>query len=69
LKLAIFGNDRQTTPLTLVQLNAFMQSNGMPVFRVIRRNMMIQNQDGTLMPHTPWNGKSLLCLFLRESWA
>jgi hypothetical protein len=57
LKLAIFGNDRQTTPLTLVQLNAFMQSNGMPVFRVIRRNMMIQGQDGTLTPHTPWNGK------------
>jgi hypothetical protein len=57
LKLAIFGNDRQTTPLTLVQLNAFMQSNGMPVFRVIRRNMMIQGQDGSLTPLTPWNGK------------
>jgi hypothetical protein len=57
LKLAIFGNDRQTTPLTLVQLNAFMQSNGMPVFRVIRRNMMIQGQDGALTPLTPWNGK------------
>jgi hypothetical protein len=57
LKLAIFGNDRQTTPLTLTQLNAFMQSNGMPVFRVIRRNMMIQKQDGTLTPYTPWNNK------------
>jgi hypothetical protein len=60
LKLAIFGNDRQTTPLTLTQLNAFMQSNGMPVFRVIRRNMMIQNQDGSLTPYTPWNGKNLV---------
>jgi hypothetical protein len=60
LKLAIFGNDRQTTPLTLAQLNAFMQSNGMPVFRVIRRNMMIQGQDGSLMPYTPWNGKNLV---------
>lgn len=60
LKLSIFGNDRQTTPLTLAQLNAFMQSNGMPVFRVIRRNMMIQGQDGSLTPLTPWNGKNVV---------
>jgi hypothetical protein len=60
LKIAVFGNDRQTTPLTLVQLNDFMRSNGMPVFRVIRRNMMIQGQDGKLTPYTPWNGKNLV---------
>jgi hypothetical protein len=60
LKMAIYGSDRQTTPLTLTQLNAFMQSNGMPVFRVIRRNMMIQGQDGSLAPFNPWNGKNIV---------
>ncbi|MDR1455303.1 MAG: major capsid protein E [Tannerella sp.] len=60
LKLSIFGNDRQNTPLTLVELNDFMAKNGMPVFRVIRRKMMIQEQDGRLTPHTPWNGKNVV---------
>ena len=60
LKTAVFGNDRKTTPLTIPALNEFMRASGMPVFRAINRNMMIQNQDGSLTPHTPWNGKNIV---------
>jgi hypothetical protein len=60
LKLAVFGNDRQSTPLTPAGVNAFLQSNGLPTIRVIRRNMLIQGQDGTLTPYTPWNPKYVI---------
>jgi hypothetical protein len=60
LRLNIFGNDRKETPLTLVELNDFLARNGMPVFRVIRRNMAIQNQDGALTEIRPWNKNNIV---------
>ena len=59
MKMAVFGNDRSSTPLMIANLNEFMLTNGLPVFEVIRRQTRIQN-NGKLTVYNPWNDKNLV---------
>lgn len=59
MKLVVFGNDRQATPLLLSNLNEFMRQNNFPVFEVIRRTTHIQN-NGALSEYSPWNGDNMV---------
>lgn len=59
MKLVIFGQDRQSTPLLLSNLNEFMRQNNFPTFDVIRRQTRIQN-NGKLTPYNPWNENNLV---------
>lgn len=59
MKMAVFGEDRSSTPLLLNGLNEFMRINNLPVFEVVRRQMRVQN-NGTFANVTPWNDKNLV---------
>lgn len=59
MKLAVFGNDKSSTPLLLSNLNEFMAQNNFPKFEVIRRRTRIQN-NGKLTEYNPWNDKNLV---------
>ena len=59
IKKMIFGSDKQSSILTLAQLNAYMQSNNFPVFEPIRRQVRIQNGRNRT-PLTPWNAKNMV---------
>ncbi len=59
MKLAVFGNDKSSTPLLLSNLNEFMRQNEFPTFEVIRRTTRIQN-NGTLTEYKPWNDKNIV---------
>lgn len=59
MKQAIFGADKSSSPLLLSNLNEFMQQNGLPIFKVIRRQTRIQD-NGKLHEYTPWNDKNLV---------
>jgi len=60
IKQVIFGTDRTNSPLLVSGLNEFMQLNGMPTFRVIRRQIGVQDMSGAVSPYTPFNGKNLV---------
>ncbi|GHT02055.1 hypothetical protein AGMMS49525_04740 [Bacteroidia bacterium] len=59
MKMAIFGNDRASTPLLLSNLNEFMRQNSFPVFEVVRRQTRVQN-NGDLTIVKPWNENNLV---------
>lgn len=59
LKQMIFGSDKSSSVLLLRQINEWMQSNGFPVFEVIKRQVRIQNGTTTSIL-TPWNEKNLV---------
>lgn len=59
LKMAVFGNDRQSTPLTLANLNAFLSQNEMPTIEKIRRICRVK-QGKTFREITPFNSKNLV---------
>jgi hypothetical protein len=61
MKQVIFGTDKQNSPLTLTLLNEFMQSNGLPVFEKIRRQIKVKNGK-TLTTVTPWNAKNIVAI-------
>ena len=60
MKELIWGKDKSSTPLLLSQLNDFMQTNGFPVFKPIRRQVRIQNLDGTTKTYSPFNPDALV---------
>lgn len=60
IKQVIFGTDRKSNVLLLSGLNEFMQLNGMPTFRVIKRQVNVLGKDGILRPYTPFNPKNLV---------
>lgn len=61
MKKMIWGSDKSSTPVLPSKLNEFMQSNDMPVFVPVRRQMRIQN--GTdITTYSPWNGSNLVFL-------
>lgn len=47
MKQIIWGSDKSTRPVQLRDVNDFMQSNGLPIFETLRRNIRIQN-NGTV---------------------
>lgn len=55
----IWGTDKSSKVLTLSDVNDYMTSNQMPVFRKIRRQCNIQN-GGKLIPVKPWNEKNIV---------
>jgi hypothetical protein len=59
MKMAVFGNDRSSTPLLLANLNEFMRTNGYPAFEIMRRQTRIQN-NGKLTEYKPWNDKNIV---------
>lgn len=59
IKQMVWGSDRSARLVQLSDLNAYMQENGFPTFKHIRRQIRIQN--GTKRtPITPWNAKNLV---------
>ena len=59
IKQMIWGSDKAARLVQLSDLNAYMQENGFPTFKHIRRQIRIQN--GTkATPMTPWNAKNLV---------
>lgn len=59
IKQMIWGTDKSSRLVQLSDLNAYMQENGFPTFKHIRRQIRIQN--GTkATPVTPWNAKNLV---------
>ncbi len=60
MKQVIFGTDRKNNVLLLSNLNEFMQLNGLPIFKVIKRQVNILDKNGMLNAHTPFNGKNLV---------
>lgn len=59
IKQMIWGTDKSARIVQLSDLNEYMQSNGFPTFKHIRRQIRIQN--GTkATPVTPWNAKNLV---------
>lgn len=61
LKMAVFGDDKQYSPLMLSQLNQWMQSNDLPQFVKMRRTVNIKNGN-TVTPLTPWNAKNIVAI-------
>lgn len=59
IKQMIWGSDKASKIVQLSDLNEYMESNGFPTFKHIRRQIRIQN--GTKRtPITPWNAKNLV---------
>lgn len=59
IKQMIWGSDKSSKIVQLSDLNEYMESNGFPTFKLIRRQIRIQN--GTKRtPITPWNAKNLV---------
>lgn len=59
IKQMIWGTDKSARIVQLSDLNAYMQENGFPTFKHIRRQVRIQN--GTkVTPVTPWNAKNMV---------
>ena len=50
----IWGNDKASSILTLRDINEYMQANGYPVFEAVRRQVRIQNADGSTTVNKPW---------------
>ncbi len=59
VRQAIFGTDKENSPLTLAALNNFMLANEMPVFEKIRRTVRIKN-GSTVTSLTPFNSANLV---------
>jgi len=59
MKQAIYGVDKNNTPLVIARLNEFMQLNGYPSFEVVRRECLIQN-NGAFSSYQPWNAKNIV---------
>lgn len=58
-KQLVHGTDLGTRIVQLADLNAYMASNNLPQFEVIRRSIRVQN--GTARtPYTPWNAKNMV---------
>ena len=59
IKQMIWGSDKASKIVQLSDLNEYMEYNGFPTFKHIRRQIRIQN--GTKRtPITPWNAKNLV---------
>lgn len=59
IKKMIWGNDKSARIVMPKDLNAYMQENGYPVFKPIRRTVMIQDH-GKRTPCTPWNVQNMV---------
>lgn len=59
IKMMIWGSDKSSRLVQLSDLNAYMQENGFPVFKHIRRQVRIQQGTSTKTV-TPWNAKNLV---------
>lgn len=59
IKQMIWGSDKASRLVQLADLNAYMQENGFPTFKHIRRQVRVQDH-GKFTPVTPWNHKNLV---------
>jgi hypothetical protein len=59
IRQLIHGKDKDARPVLLRDLNEFMQSNDLPVFEPIRRQIRIQN-GAERTPYKPFNAKNLV---------
>ena len=59
IRSIIWGSNDSARPVQLQDLNDYMQSNDLPVFEVINKQVAVQNGQ-SLTPLTPWNGKNLV---------
>ena len=59
IKKMIWGSDKSARMVMPKDLNAYMQENGFPVFKPIRRTVMIQNH-GNRTPLNPWNVQNMV---------
>ena len=59
IKQMIWGSDKSSKIVQLSDLNEYMESNGFPTFKHIRRQIRIQNGIKRT-PITPWNAKNLV---------
>ncbi|MCM1079704.1 MAG: major capsid protein E [Bacteroidales bacterium] len=57
IKLILNGTDHYATPRFLTDLNAFMQSNGLPAFRPIKRLVKITKDAPSIKP---WNADNMV---------
>ncbi len=60
MKKMIFGSDKSASILTTAALNEYMRANNLPVFEEIRRQVRIQEEDGTTTVVNPWTTANLV---------
>lgn len=60
IKQMIWGSDKSSRIVQLSDLNAYMQENGFPTFKHIRRQIRIQRPGQLPLTFTPWNAKNLV---------
>lgn len=60
IKSMIWGSDKSARIVTLADLNAYMQENGFPTFKPIRRQVRIQQAGSAPKTVTPWNAKNMV---------
>lgn len=59
IKQMLWGTDKSAQMVLISDLNAYMQSKGLPVFEPLRRSVLIQNgREQT--PYTPWNANNIV---------
>lgn len=59
IKQMLWGSDKASQLVQLRDLNDYMQSNNLPVFQTIRRQVRIQKGQER-PPYSPWNDKNLV---------
>lgn len=59
IKQMVWGSDKSARLVQLGDLNAYMQENGFPTFKHIRRQIRIQSA-GKTTPVNPWNSNNLV---------
>lgn len=59
IKQMLWGSDKAAQLVQLRDLNDYMQSNGLPIFEAVRRQIRIQKGQSKI-PYFPWNEKNLV---------
>lgn len=56
----IWGSDKSSSILTLRDINEYMAANGYPQFEAVRRQVRIQNADGSTSVVKPWTTANMV---------